>query len=84
MDVCLWVHDAQLCLTVCDHMDCSPPGSSVHGIFPARMLFPTPGDLPHPGIKLSSLASLTLAGRLFTTGATWKVQFTDVSTQRGS
>ena len=81
MDMSLWVHDAQLCLTVCDR---SPPGSSVHGIFWARMLFPTPGGLPHPGIKLSSLASLTLAGRLFTTGATWKVQFTDVSTQRGS
>ena len=22
----------QLCVTVCDPMDCSPPGSSVHGI----------------------------------------------------
>ena len=35
--------------------DCSPPGSSVHGIFQARTLewlpFPTPGDLPHPGIE---------------------------------
>ena len=29
---------AQLCLTICNPMDCSPPGSSVHGIFPARML----------------------------------------------
>ena len=29
---------AQLCLTVCDPMDCSPPGSSVHGIFQARIL----------------------------------------------
>ena len=27
----------QLCLT-CDPMDCSPPGSSVHGIFQARIL----------------------------------------------
>ena len=26
----------QLCLTLCDPMDCSPPGSSVHGIFQAR------------------------------------------------
>ena len=24
---------AQLCLTFCDSMDCSPPGSSIHGIF---------------------------------------------------
>ena len=29
---------AQLCPTVCDSMDCSPPGSSVHGIFQARIL----------------------------------------------
>ena len=25
----------QLCLTLCDPMDCSPPGSSIHGIFQA-------------------------------------------------
>ena len=29
---------AQLCLTLCDPMDCSPSGSSVHGIFQARIL----------------------------------------------
>ena len=28
----------QLCPTLCDPMDCSPPGSSVHGIFQARIL----------------------------------------------
>ena len=28
----------QLCPTVCDPMDCSPLGSSVHGILQARML----------------------------------------------
>ena len=28
----------QLCLTLCDPMDCSLPGSSVHGIFQARIL----------------------------------------------
>ena len=27
----------QSCLTLCDHMDCSPPGSSVHGILQARI-----------------------------------------------
>ena len=44
-------------------MDCSPSGSSVHGILPARILewvsFPSPGDLPDPGIKLVSLTSPT-------------------------
>ena len=29
---------AQLCLALCDPMDCSPPDSCVHGIFPARIL----------------------------------------------
>ena len=28
----------QSCPTLCDPMDCSPPGSSVHGIFQARVL----------------------------------------------
>ena len=28
----------QLCLTLCDTMSCSPPGSSVHGILQARIL----------------------------------------------
>ena len=44
----------------CHPMDHSPPGSSVHGIFQARILewlpFPPPGGLPDPGIKLRSLA----------------------------
>ena len=29
---------AQLCLTLCDPMDCSLPGFSVHGIFQAKIL----------------------------------------------
>ena len=29
---------AQLCPTLCDLVDCSPPGSSVHGILQARVL----------------------------------------------
>ena len=49
---------AQSCLTVCDPMDCSLPGSSVLGIFQARILewvaIPSPGDLPNPGIKPGS------------------------------
>ena len=28
----------ELCLTLCDAMDCNPPGSSVHGILQARIL----------------------------------------------
>ena len=29
---------SQLCPTLCNPIDCSPPGSSVHGIFQARVL----------------------------------------------
>ena len=52
-------------------MDCSPPGSSVHGILPVRILeglpFPTPRDLPNPGMEPVSLASPALAGGCFIT-----------------
>ena len=45
-------------------MDCSPPGSSVHGILWSELLLHSPGDLPDPGIKPMSPA---LAGGFFTT-----------------
>ena len=44
----------QLCPTLCDPMD-----DTVHGILQARILewpFPSPGDLPNPGIKFRSPA----------------------------
>ena len=45
----------QLCPTLCDHTDCSPPGSSVHGILQARILewvaIPSSGDPPDPGVQ---------------------------------
>ena len=53
----------QFCLTLCDPMDCSLPGSSVHRILQAKILewvvFPSPGHLPNPGIEpgLSCIAS---------------------------
>jgi len=41
-------------------MDCSPPGSSVHGSLQATILewvaIPSPGDLPNPGIEPRSPA----------------------------
>ena len=45
---------AQLCLILCDLLDCSPPGSSVHGFsrqeYWSGLPFPSPGDLPDPGL----------------------------------
>ena len=51
---------AQSCLTLCDPVDRSPPGSSIHGILQARILewvaisfskgiFPTQGS--NPGLQ---------------------------------
>jgi len=46
---------AQLCPTLGNSMNCSPQGSSVHGVSQARILsglpFPSPGNLPDPGIE---------------------------------
>ena len=68
----------QLCPTLCSPMDCSPPGSSVHGILQTRLLervaMPSSfvGDLPYKGMELVSLISPALSGRFFTTDATWE------------
>ena len=51
----------QLCPTLCHPMDCSPPGCSVHGILQAGLPYPSPGDLPDPGIEPMSLLSPALA-----------------------
>ena len=63
--------DARLCPTLCDPTDCNLPGSSLHGIFTARLLewivFPVSGDLPNAGIEPINPASPSLAGRFFTT-----------------
>ena len=63
----------QSCLTLCDHIDGSPPGSSVPGILQARILewvvTSHPGDLPDPGIEPAPFASPALVGRYFTTSS---------------
>ena len=65
---------AQQCLTLCDPMDPSLPGSCVQGIFQARTLewvaIFSPRDLPGPGIELMSPA---LADRFLTTEAPGKL-----------
>ena len=66
---------AQLCLTRCNPMDCSLPGSSAHRIFSRQeywngLPFPTPGDVPDPEIEPASLMFPALAGRFFTTSGT--------------
>ena len=66
----------QSCPALCYPIDCSPPGSSVHGILQAKILewaaMPSSGVLPDPGIKPTSFMSLELAGGFFTTSSTWE------------
>ena len=63
---------AQSCPGLCNPMDCSPPGSSVHGIFQARILawiaifFSRGSSWPRDWTE--SLVSPALAGGFFTTG----------------
>ena len=60
----------------CDSMDCSPAGFPVHGILQARMLkwvaISSSRGSSDPGIKPWFLTSSKLAGKFFTTRATWE------------
>ena len=74
MYVCMHAKSLQSCPTICDPMDCSPPGSSVHGILQAWVAMPFSRDLPNPGIEPKPLMSPALADRFFTTRTTWEAQ----------
>ena len=69
----LCVQLLQSCPTLRNPMDCSLPGSMEFSRQErwSGSSFPTPGDLPEPGIKPVSLASRALAGGLHTTSAAW-------------
>ena len=77
--ITLCVKLLQLGPTLCDPMDHSPPGSSVHEILQefsrqgywSGLPFPSPGDLSNPGIEPTSPA---LAGGFFITSATCEVK----------
>ena len=68
---------AQLCLTLCNSMDCNPPGSSIHGILQARVLewvaisFSRGSSQPRDRTWVSRIV-----GRHFTVWATREVPFT--------
>ena len=65
---CMHAQLLKLCLTLCDPVNCSPPGSLSMG-FPRQEYwnglpcFPT-GALPNPGVKPVSLMTLHKAGSL--------------------
>ena len=66
---------AQLCLTLCDRMDCTLPGSSVHGLLQARILLQAREWVAIPFFRGSSRSRdwtlvSCIAGRFFTVWAT--------------
>ena len=67
----------QSCLTLCDPVDCSPPGCTVHGILQRTtqewVSMPSSRGSLDPVIKLESLISPALAGKFFNTSTTWEV-----------
>ena len=76
---CCFCLVAKLCLTLCDPMDCSPPGSSVRVIFQARILewvtifFSRASS--NPEIELMSPMSPALASGVFAAKSLVKPRF---------
>ena len=70
---------SQLSKTICDPMDCSPPGSSVHGIFQERVLewvaipFSRESSWPRGWTPVSCIA-----GRFFTIWAPREAHWTEM------
>ena len=72
----------QLCLTVCDPMDCSLPGSQSVDFsrqeYWSGLSFPPPGDLPNPGIKQTHVSCVSCISRwiffFFNHSAPWETQ----------
>ena len=78
--VCVCAQWFQSCLNLCNPMDCSPPGSSVHGILQARILewVAMPSSRGSSGPRDQTWISCT-AGRFFTTEPPRKPAYCRVS-----
>ena len=67
-------------------MDCSLPGSSVHGIFQARILewvaMPSSRGSSQPRDQTQMSHVSCIGSRFFTTSSTWKAQFSSVQFSR--
>ena len=74
---CVHAKLLQSCLTFCDPVDCIACQAPLSMGFSRQEYWsglpcPPPGDLPDPEIKPMSLTFPALAGRFFTTSATWE------------
>ena len=65
----------QLCLTLCNPIDCSLPDSSIHGIFQARILEWVASSFSRGSSRSRDQTQVShIAGRCFTTWATREAQ----------
>ena len=66
----------QSCPTLCDPLDCSPPGSSVHEVFQSRVLdwvaISSSKGSSQPRDQTKIFCTPLIAGRFFTTELSWK------------
>ena len=63
----------QLCLTLCDLMDCSLAGSSVHGIFQERILECVAISFSRVSFQSRDQTQVSsIAGRFFNTSVSWE------------
>ena len=73
---------AQSCPTLCDPMDCSPPGSSVHGLLQARTLewvaMPSSRGSSRPRDRTHVFLVFGIAGGFFTICATKEAHFAQI------
>ena len=79
LGACVHGKSLQSRLTLCDPMDCCPPGSSVHGILQARILewvaLPSSRGSPQPRDQTCVSYVSCIASGFFTTSPTWEVPF---------
>ena len=86
--LCVRAKSLQLCLTVCDPMDCNLLGSSVHGILQERILewvaMPSSRGSSQPRDRTCVSNISWLADKFFSMRATWEVQVKSTSTKMAS
>ena len=72
----VYAKSLKLCPTLCNPMDCSPPGPSVHGIFQARILkwVAMPSSRGSSQCRDQTCVSYIsfIDGQVFITSATWE------------
>ena len=77
MHICLV---AKSCPTFCDPMDCSPSGSSVHGISQARTLewVPIPSSMESSGHRDQTYISCIIGMQILHPQATWEARYISI------